>query len=151
MYGTHSMAKFKGGTSRHSNGGYLKITAGCCRNKLVHVMIAEGMLGRKLRKDEHVHHKDGDVSNPRWTNLIVLDVTVHNAVSNRQYWYLKQKFSREDAAWKAYFDVTGKDVNRETLQMRELPDDSDPDGFTDTTFVPEVLLRQPMDVAACGD
>lgn len=145
------MAAFKGGTSRHSNGGYLKITAGPCRNRLVHVMIAEGMLGRKLRKDEHVHHKDGDVKHCEWTNLLVLDVTVHNAVSNRQYWYLKQKFSREDAAWKAYFDVTGKDVNHETLQMPELQDASDSTGQEDASFMPEVFLRSILDEVAYGD
>lgn len=101
------MAKFSGGVSRHSNGGYLKITAGPLRNKLVHVLVAEGMLGRKLKRDEHVHHKDGDVRNPAPDNLIVLGEAIHNAVSNRQYWYLKQKYSREEAAWKAFFDVTG--------------------------------------------
>lgn len=101
------MPAFSGGVSRHSNGGYLKITAGPLRNKLVHVLVAEGMIGRKLKKDEHVHHKDGDVRNPAPDNLIVLGEAVHNAVSNRQYWYLKQKYSREEAAWRAFFDVTG--------------------------------------------
>jgi len=128
------MAPFKGGVSLHSNGGYLKITAGPCRNKLVHILVAEAVLGRKLRKDEHVHHKDGDVRNPVWTNLIVLGVEIHNAVSNRQYWYLKQKYSREEAAWKAYYDVTGKDVNLETLSMMN---ESDPD----ISFLPEVFER----------
>lgn len=107
-------------------------------NRFVHILVAEGALGRKLRPDEHVHHKDGNTKNPAHTNLIVLDQSVHNAVSNRQYWYLKQKFSKEDAAWKAYFDVTGKDVNLETLQMRELPASSDEDGFGDTSFMPEL-------------
>jgi len=102
------MPTFSGGVSEHSNGGYLVITAGPLRNQMVHRVVAAGMLGRPLRKDEHVHHKDGDVKNPHPTNLLVLDEKTHNAVSNRQYWYLKQKYSREDAAWKAYFDVTGK-------------------------------------------
>jgi hypothetical protein len=104
------MAAFKGGVSRHSNGGYLKITAGPLRNKLVHVLVAEAALGRPLKKDEVIHHKDGNVKNPHPSNLLVMDSATHNAVSNRQYWYLRQKFSREDAAWKAYFDVTGDDV-----------------------------------------
>jgi DNA-binding XRE family transcriptional regulator len=29
-------------------------------------------------------------------------------VSNRQYWYLKQKYAREEAAWRAFLDVTGQ-------------------------------------------
>lgn len=103
------MAAFAGGTSTHSNGGYIKFTAGPLRNKLAHVEIAEAMLGRELRDDETVHHKDGNTKNPHWRNLKVIDVNTHNAVSNRQYWYLKQKFSREDAAWRAYFDITGEE------------------------------------------
>lgn len=89
-------------------------------DKFVHILVAEAMLGRKLRRDEHVHHKDGDVKNPHWSNLLVMDATTHNAVSTRQYWYLKQKYSREDAAWNAYFDVTGRNVNDENIQVREL-------------------------------
>lgn len=84
------------------------MSSGPCRHKFVHILVAEGMLGRPLRKDEHVHHKDGQTQNCHWTNLIVLKDDTHNAVSNRQYWYLKQKFAREDAAWKAFFDVTGQ-------------------------------------------
>jgi hypothetical protein len=102
------MPPFSGGVSQHSNGGYLKFTAGPLRDQLVHIVVAEGMLGRKLKPTEHVHHKDGDTKNPHPTNLLVLKDEIHNAVSNRQYWYLKQKFSREEAAWRAFLDVTGK-------------------------------------------
>lgn len=116
-------ALFKGGVSVHSNGGYLKITSGPLRDKLVHVVVAEGMLGRKLKKDEHVHHKDGNVKNPHWTNLLILAESIHNAVSTRQYWYLKQKYAREEAAWRAFFDVTGKTY----------------DEWEDTSFEPENL------------
>lgn len=101
------MPPFSGGVSQHSNGGYLKITAGPLRDAFVHVIVAEAKLRRPLRKDEHVHHKDGDVRNPHPDNLIVLGEAVHNAVSRRQYWYLKQKYAREEAAWNAFFDVTG--------------------------------------------
>jgi hypothetical protein len=102
------MPPFRHGTMPHENGGYPRLTCGPCRSQYVHVLVAEGMLGRKLRKDEHVHHKDGDTRNPHWSNLIVLGKDIHNAVSNRQYWYLKQKETREEAAWKAFFDVTGE-------------------------------------------
>jgi len=84
------------------------MSCGPCVNKFVHTLVAEAMLGRPLSKDEHVHHKDGYVKNPHWTNLLVLGKDVHNAVSNRQYWYLKQMYAREEAAWRAFFDVTGK-------------------------------------------
>jgi hypothetical protein len=102
------MAAFAGGVHEHTNGGYLRISAGPCRNALVHILVAEGMLGRKLKPDEHVHHKDGNERNPHWSNLLVLGEAIHNAVSNRQYFYLKQKYKREEAAWRAFLDVTGK-------------------------------------------
>lgn len=126
-------AEFKGGVSVHSNGGYLKITSGPLRDKLVHTVVAEGMLGRPLRDDEHVHHKDGDTKNPHWTNLLVVGRDVHNAVSNRQYWYLKQGYRREDAAWRAFFDVTGQ-------TYQEWQDESFEPSYlerkADTTFEP---------------
>lgn len=113
--------RFSGGvTPEHKPGGYPRMSCGPQRNKFVHVLVAEGILGRKLRADEHIHHKDGNVKNPHWSNLLVMDATTHNAVSNRQYWYLKQKYSREDAAWEAYFDVTGRDVNAESICLPEL-------------------------------
>jgi hypothetical protein len=102
------MAQFKGGVYVHSPEGYLRISAGPCRDSLVHVLVAEAMLRRPMRKDEVIHHKDGNERNPRWTNLLITDKRTHDAVSNRQYWYLKQRYAREDAAWRAYFDVTGE-------------------------------------------
>jgi hypothetical protein len=74
------MPPFKHGTMQHDNGGYPRLTCGPCRRQYVHVLVAEGMLGRKLRKDEHVHHKDGDTRNPHWSNLIVLGKDVHNVL-----------------------------------------------------------------------
>jgi hypothetical protein len=103
-----TMPPFSGGVSQHSNGGYLKITAGPLRDCFVHLIVAEAKIGRPLRKDEHCHHANGDVKDCRPANLIVLGEDVHNAVSRKQYWYLKQKYSREEAAWAAFFDVTGK-------------------------------------------
>lgn len=103
------MPAFKRGVRpEHKPGGYPRMSCGPQRNKFVHTLVAEAMMGRKLKRDEHVHHKDGDVKNPHWTNLLVIDERTHGAVSTRQYWYLKQKYSLEDAAWRAFFDVTGK-------------------------------------------
>lgn len=116
------MAKFKGGTSLHSNGGYIKFTAGPLRDQFVHVVIAEAMLGRKLRDDEHVHHKDGNVRNPHHSNLIVLGKDVHNAISNRQYHYLKNFVVRpEAAAWAAYFEITGCTPDEWSVEAYQIP------------------------------
>jgi len=99
--------RFKGGV-RTDQKSYLVIKAGPCRDKRVHVLVAEAKVGRKLKKSEHVHHKDGNTRNPHWKNLIVVDHRLHAIVSNRQRYYLKQKFSAEEAAWRAFFDATGK-------------------------------------------
>ena len=100
--------KFKHGTTLHQNGEYPRLSVGPQRYRYIHVLVAEGMLQRSLRPDERVHHVDGDVKNPKWENLIILDKKIHNAVSSRQYYYLKQKYNSERAAWWAYFDVTGE-------------------------------------------
>lgn len=103
------MPPFKFGvTPEHKPGGYPRMSCGPQVNKFVHVLVAEAKLGRPLFKNEHVHHKDGDTKNPHSDNLLVLKDEIHNAVSIRQYHYLKLKFAREDAAWKAFFDVTGQ-------------------------------------------
>jgi hypothetical protein len=122
------MPSFSGGVSEHDNGGYLRIMAGPLRKKYVHVLVAEAKLGRKLRRDEHVHHKDGDTRNPAPDNLLVIGEAVHGAVSARQYWYLKQKFSREEAAWRAFLDVTGKSY----------------DEYEDASFDPALLENPPV-------
>lgn len=102
------MPPFKHGVApEHKPGGYPRMSCGPQRSKFVHVLVMEARLGRELKPSETIHHKDGNTKNPHWTNLLVIDVRTHGAVSSRQHWYLKQKFSREDAAWKAYFDVTG--------------------------------------------
>lgn len=97
-----------GVTEEHKPGGYPRMSCGPQVNKLVHVLVAEGMIGRPLKPNEHVHHKDGNKKNPHWSNLLVLKDEIHNAVSIRQYHYLKLKYAREDAAWHAFLDVTGQ-------------------------------------------
>ena len=82
--------------------GYLRISAGPLRGKRVHVIVAEAKLGRKLKKDEIVHHIDGDKSNPSPENLQVLTENDHNAVSSKQYWFLKKLNRMEEKLWKEF-------------------------------------------------
>ena len=49
--------------------GYLTITAGPLRGVRVHRLVAAAKLGRPLKKDEDVHHKDGDRTNNSPDNL----------------------------------------------------------------------------------
>lgn len=43
-----------------------------------HVLVAEKMLGRHLRKDELVHHMDGDTANNDPLNLLVMLKPMHS-------------------------------------------------------------------------
>jgi hypothetical protein len=97
------MAKFSGGT-RVDSKGYLVIKAGPQRDVRVCTLILEAKLGRKLKKDEDVHHKDGNKLNCDPNNLEALGHAAHGAVSNNQRMFLKQKYSREEAEWNARFD-----------------------------------------------
>jgi HNH endonuclease len=92
--------------------GYLRISMGKHRNRRVHVLVAEAMLGRKLHKWEQVHHKNGDKLDASFENLEVVDVRQHGAVSARQYWYLKKHvWSREEKEWREYFDEANTSVH----------------------------------------
>jgi len=57
---------------------------------LEHRVIAEEVIGRKLRKDEVVHHADGDRHNNKPENLIVMSKSnhraLHNAIRNGREW-----------------------------------------------------------------
>ena len=51
--------------------------------KLVHRSVAEKKIGRPLREHEVVHHKDGDKSNFRKTNLRVTSRSHHSKLHSR--------------------------------------------------------------------
>ena len=89
--------------------GYWRYSCGPNRGKRVHRVMMEEYLGRTLRKDEHVHHRDDNKQNNglhddgKW-NLEVLGEAQHNAVSSKQYWYLKRfVWPQEKQAWESYF------------------------------------------------
>lgn len=75
--------------------GYFCYSCGPLRNQRVHRHLMEQYLGRKPRRDEHVHHRDENKQNNglhadgKW-NLEVMGEREHNTVSSRQYWYLKK-------------------------------------------------------------
>lgn len=53
---------------------YIRLSAGPLRNKYVHKFVAEAMLGRVLKEDECVDHRDRNGLNPAPWNLRVVTV-----------------------------------------------------------------------------
>lgn len=89
--------------------GYWRYSAGPNRGKRVHRVLMAEHVGRQLRKDEVVHHRDGNKQNNRehadgkW-NLDLMGEAQHNAVSSKQYWYLRKfVWPQEKQAWESYF------------------------------------------------
>ncbi len=48
--------------------------------ELVHRKVAANKIGRSLRNDEVVHHKDGDKTNFRKNNLAVMSRSAHSSL-----------------------------------------------------------------------
>jgi hypothetical protein len=94
------MAKFAGGT-RVDSKGYLTIKAGPHRDVRVATLVLEAKLGRKLRKDEDVHHKNGNKLDlgDCGSNLEPLGHKDHGAVSNKQRMFLKAKEEHDRREW----------------------------------------------------
>ena len=68
---------FKGGTINHD--GYKVIYVNGIRMK-EHRFIVEKHLNRKLTKDEHIHHRNGNRQDNRIENLQVTDVRQYNTI-----------------------------------------------------------------------
>lgn len=92
-----------------SKGYWAFSQSGPNRNRRVHRVMMEQHLGRKLRKDEICHHRDGNKLNNeehpvdgKW-NLELMGERQHNAVSAKQYWFLKTFiWPLEKKAWDEY-------------------------------------------------
>ena len=50
-----------------------------------HRVKMEKKLGRKLRDDEHIHHKNGDPGDNRMSNLQVVTKAEHNKVDKTHH------------------------------------------------------------------
>jgi hypothetical protein len=72
---------------RYSNGsycdnGYPSVSING-KNVRVHKMIAENVLGRKLKGNECVHHIDLNKSNNLNSNLVICDVSYHRLIHHK--------------------------------------------------------------------
>lgn len=87
--------------------GYIRIACGPQRGQRLHRIVAEAKLGRKLTKDEDVHHKNGDKLDCRPENLEVLGHREHGCVSAKQHHYLKEHDIHLKKEWDEYFEEEG--------------------------------------------
>lgn len=71
------------GVSKKPN-GYLEHTNGPNKGRLVHVVIMERRIGRKLLHDECVHHIDGQKTNNHENNLALLTRSGHSRLHRRE-------------------------------------------------------------------
>ena len=55
------------------------------RRKLVHRVVMEILLGRPLRRQEHVHHLNGDPADNRPANLRLLSASAHTVATHALY------------------------------------------------------------------
>ena len=102
------------GVTAKTTKGYLRITAGTCRNEYVHRLIAAAMLGRELKKNEQVHHRNEDKLDPRFTNLFILGERDHTWVSAKQAWYMKHiKEPADKQEWDSFMAARAADQARE--------------------------------------
>jgi len=91
---------YRGKNSRNWNGGnysgedgYIRTTIGDCKKKykLTHRLIVEKVLGRLLKREEIVHHVNGDRKDNRHSNLLVCDSKYHNSL----HWKMSGLYQQE--------------------------------------------------------
>lgn len=74
---------WKGGS--YVSDGYVRIKQGSSDSyKMEHVIIAERVLGRPMRKGEVVHHIDGNRSNNTNSNLLICTQSFHSWLHRMQ-------------------------------------------------------------------
>ncbi len=64
--------------------GYAEHTRGEHKGRLVHDVIMEARIGRRMRADEIVHHIDGDRLNNNENNLALMTRSAHSRLHRRE-------------------------------------------------------------------
>lgn len=110
------------GTSLHHK-GYLVIKSGPQRDQYVHRLVAAAFLGRELRKDEQVHHKDEDKRNCHFSNLLILGTRDHTFVTAKQAYFMKMRDEAEKREWDKFMAQQAEDITREILESKKAGQD----------------------------
>jgi hypothetical protein len=78
--------------------GYIEHTRGNHKGRSQHRVIMELHIGRRLRSDEHVHHKDGNRSNNDISNLELMTASQH--MSHHAQENHHQRRRNQDGTWR---------------------------------------------------
>lgn len=71
------------GTS-HKKNGYIEYTRGIHKGRAVHRVVMETILGRPLKRKEHVHHIDKNRGNNSVENLQLMTISEHIRLHRRE-------------------------------------------------------------------
>ncbi len=112
------MPSYRKGHTRKTTKGYPRITAGPLRGKYIHRVVAAAMLGRELKRDEQIDHRDGDKLNFHYSNLIIRGESDHGWVSAKQAWFMKQKDGRLKKEWDEFMSAQADEQQLEVAQAR---------------------------------
>lgn len=78
--------------------GYIEYTRGEHKGRSQHRVVMEQHTGRKLRSDEHVHHRDGNKKNNDISNLQLMTISQHMAHhANENH---KSRRRNKDGTWR---------------------------------------------------
>lgn len=64
-------------STRVTSSGYMEFTRGENKGRLVHDVVIEKRIGRRLYKDECIHHIDRDKTNNNLNNLALVTISGH--------------------------------------------------------------------------
>ena len=78
----HSEINAKG--YRINTNGYYEFTKGVNKGRMIHIVIAENLKGRKLKKNEVVHHIDKNKLNNSPENLKIMSLSDHSRLHAKE-------------------------------------------------------------------
>lgn len=101
---TRSMPEYKSsrsiGNRTLSSGGYVRVQVGAKLRQYEHILLAENVVGRPLKRGEVVHHINCDRTDNRPENLLVCKIGYHMALHARMrkhpYW---SQFKNRRSQW----------------------------------------------------
>lgn len=69
---------------RINSSGYKEFTRGEHKGRSEHVVVMESIIGSRIKRNEHVHHKDRNKLNNHPSNLQLLTISEHSALHRKE-------------------------------------------------------------------